>query len=118
MGYSMLNVNDLQPGGRTGMVKFIRRELGLQAFGLNSFELPPDTEGHEHDETDSGQEEVYVVLRGGGTWRIDGEDVPVREGSILRLDPESTRCPFAGPEGMTFLAIGARRGTYEPRGPF
>ena len=26
--------------------------------------------------------------------------------------------PVAGPEGMTLVAVGARRGSYEPRGPF
>ena len=37
---------------------------------------------------------------------------------FLRFDPETTRVPVAGPEGMTLLAVGARRGSYEPRGPF
>jgi len=118
MGYSIVNVDDLEPGGRSGMVKFLRRELGLEAFGLNWFELPPDAEGHEHDETGSGQEEVNVVVQGGGSWRVDGKVVPVRQGSVLRFDPETVRCPVAGADGMTFLAIGARRGSYEPRGPF
>jgi hypothetical protein len=27
------------------------------------------------------------------------------------------RAPIARPEGMTVVAIGARRGSYEPRGP-
>ena len=118
MGYSIVNVHELEAGGRAGVVRFVRRELGLEAFGLNWFELPPDAVGHEHDETGTGQEEVDVVLAGGGIWRVDGEEVPVREGSILRFDPEAVRCPVAGPDGMTFLAIGARRGSYEPRGPF
>jgi len=26
--------------------------------------------------------------------------------------------PVAGPEGMALLAVGAPRGSYEPRGPF
>ena len=51
-------------------------------------------------------------------YRIDGEEVPVRVGCILRFDPETTRVPIAGPDGMTTLAVGARRGSYEPRGPF
>jgi len=118
MGFSVVNVNELEAGGRTGMVKFVRRALDVQAFGINWFELPPGAEGHEHDEVSSEQEEVNVVVRGSGIWRVDGEEVPVREGSILRFDPEATRCPVAGPDGMTFLAIGARRGSYEPRGPF
>ena len=51
-------------------------------------------------------------------WRIDGDEVPVRVGSFVRFDPEATRCPVAGPDGMTFVSVGARRGSYEPRGPF
>jgi hypothetical protein len=49
---------------------------------------------------------------------VDGEDVPVRVGTFLRFDPGTTRCPVAGPDGMTFIAIGARPGSYEPHGPF
>ena len=64
------------------------------------------------------QEEVLVVIRGGGHWRIDGAEVPVREGSFVRIDADATRCPVAGPKGMTFVAVGARPGGYEPRGPF
>ena len=36
---------------------------------------------------------------------------------LLRFDPETTRCPVAGPEGLTLIAIGAPRGADEPRGP-
>jgi mannose-6-phosphate isomerase-like protein (cupin superfamily) len=118
MGYSVVNVDEIEPAGRSGAVRFVRRELGLEAFGINWFELQPDTEGHEHDERDSGQEEVSVVVRGSGHWRVDGEEVPVRVGSFVRFDPESTRCPVAGPDGMTFVSIGVRRGSYEARGPF
>jgi mannose-6-phosphate isomerase-like protein (cupin superfamily) len=118
MGYAVLNVDDIEAGGPGGAVRFVRRALGVEAFGINWFELPPNEHGREHDETASGQEEVSVVVRGSGHWRIDGADVPVRTGSFVRVDPEAKRCPVAGPEGMTFVAIGARRGAYEPRGPF
>lgn len=118
MGYTVVNLEDVERGGRTGAVRFVRRVLGVEAFGINWFELPPGAEGVEHDEASSGQEEVNVVIAGGGIWRVDGEEVPVREGTFVRFDPEATRCPVAGPDGMTFLAIGARRGSYEARGPF
>jgi hypothetical protein len=42
----------------------------------------------------------------------------VREGSFIRIDPESTRCPHAGPDGLSFIAMGTRPGSYEPHGPF
>jgi hypothetical protein len=61
---------------------------------------------------------VSVVVRGGGHWRVDSAEVPVRAGSFVRFDPDATRCPVAGPDGMTFVSVGARRGAYEPRGPF
>jgi quercetin dioxygenase-like cupin family protein len=118
MGYSIVNVDEVEPSGPGGAVRFVRRELGVEAFGVNWYELAPGAEGREHDESDSGQEEVNVVVKGSGHWRVDGEEVPVRAGTFLRFDPETTRCPVAGAEGMAFIAVGARRGSYEPHGPF
>jgi quercetin dioxygenase-like cupin family protein len=118
VGYSVVNVDEIEPSGPGGAVRFVRRELGVEAFGINWFELPPGAQGHEHDEAKSGQEEVSVVVRGSGHWRIDGTELPVRVGSFVRCDPEATRCPVAGPDGLTFVSIGVRRGGYEPRGPF
>jgi mannose-6-phosphate isomerase-like protein (cupin superfamily) len=118
MGYSKVNVHELEPDGSGGAVRFVRRELGVEAFGINWFELPPNFGGRMHDERESGQEEVNVIVRGSGTYAIDGVEVPVREGDVLRFDPETTRGPTSGPDGLTFVAVGARRGSYEPRGHF
>ena len=118
MGYSKVNVHDLEPAGPGGVVRFVRRELDLLAFGINWFEIPPNAEGRRHDEQDSRQEEVNVILRGSGTYLIDGEEVPIREGDVFRFDPETTRGPKAGPDGLTMVAVGAPRGSYEPRGSF
>jgi mannose-6-phosphate isomerase-like protein (cupin superfamily) len=70
--------------------------------------LPAGAAGSEHNETTTGHEEVYVVLSGEGTFTIDGEAVPVREGDYLRVDPASTRQVLAGPEGLRFIVIGAK----------
>jgi len=94
VGYSMVQVDDLPPEGPGGAVRFVRRHLGVGAFGINWFEIPPDTAGREHDEQET------------------------ERGTVMRFDPETTRVPIAGPEGMTMIAVGARRGSYEPRGPF
>jgi quercetin dioxygenase-like cupin family protein len=118
MGYSVVNVDEIEPDGPGGAVRFVRRELGALAFGINWFELGPHAEGREHDESGSGQEEVSVVIGGSGQWRVEGEEVPVRAGSFIRFDPESTRVPVAGADGLIFVSIGALRGSYEPRGPF
>jgi quercetin dioxygenase-like cupin family protein len=118
LGYSKLSIQDIEGAGPGGTFHFVRRELGVLAFGVNWIELPAGAEGGEHDESDSGQEEVNVVIAGSGAYRVDGEEVPVRTGDFLRFDSETTRCPVAGPEGLTLIAIGAPRGAYEPHGPF
>lgn len=118
MGYSKVNVHDLEPAGPGGAIRFVRRELDLLAFGINWFEISPNGDGHHHNEQESGQEEVNLIVRGSGTYVIDGEEVPIREGDVFRFDPETTRSPKAGSEGLTMVAVGAPRGSYEPRGSF
>lgn len=118
MGYTVVNVDEIEAAGPGGAVRFVRRALGVEAFGINWFELPPGAEGREHDESNSGQEEVSVVVRGSGHWRVGGSEVPVRVGTFIRFDPETSRCPVAGPDGMAFVSVGSPRGAYEPRGPF
>jgi quercetin dioxygenase-like cupin family protein len=118
VGYSVVYVDELEGGGPGGMVRFVRRELGAEAFGINWFELPPHAEGREHNESETQLEEVNVVIKGSGTYHVEGDEIPVRAGTFMRFDPETTRKPVAGPDGMTMIAVGARRGSYEPRGPF
>jgi hypothetical protein len=118
MGYSTINVDQIEGEGPGGAVRFVRRRLGVEAFGINWYEIPPNSPGREHDEADTEQEEVNVCIRGSGVYRVEGEEVPVSVGSFFRFDPGTTRQPVAGPDGMTLIAVGARRGSYEPRGPF
>ena len=118
MGYSMVHVDDLPAEGPGGAVRFVRRHLGAEAFGINWFEFAPNVSGFEHNEQETQQEEVNVIIAGSGVYRVDGEDIPVRRGSVMRFDAETKRVPIAGPEGMTIVAVGARMGSYEPRGNF
>lgn len=47
--------------------------------------------------------------------RIDGEEVELRAGRFIRVDPDSTRVPIAGDEGVEFVTFGAPlEGQYEP----
>jgi hypothetical protein len=55
MGYSVVNIAEVEGAGPGGAVKFLRRELGVRAFGVNWFELPPNAEGLRHDETESSR---------------------------------------------------------------
>ena len=99
------------------MVRKTRRALGARAFGVNYFVFPPNTDGREHDHAESSHEEVYFVVRGSGRMRIEGEEVELRPGRFIRVDPAATRMPTSGDEGLEFIAIGAPlEGGYEPPG--
>ena len=115
MSFDVVDLESLEGEGPGGMVRKVRRALGARAFGCNYFTFPPGAVGREHDHADSNQEEVYFVVRGSGTMRIDGEAVELRAGRFLRVDPASTRVPVAGPDGLEFLTVGAPlEGRYEP----
>ena len=108
--YDVVHVDELE-----GVVKKVRKALNVTAFGVNYFELPPGTDGLEHNETQTNQEEVYVYVKGSGHLRVGGEEIEVSEGMAVRVDPEVTRQPVAGADGLSWVAIGAPKdGTYKP----
>jgi mannose-6-phosphate isomerase-like protein (cupin superfamily) len=115
MGYTFVDVDSLEGEGPGGMVKKVRRQLDARAFGFNYFTLPPNVAGREHDHAEQDQEEVYFVVRGSGTMTVDGEELELRPGRFVRVDPATTRVPTAGPDGLEFVTFGAPLdGRYEP----
>lgn len=115
MGFSYVDVDTLEGEGPGGAVRKLRRAVGARAFGFNHFTLPAGVTGREHDHADTNQEEVYFVLRGGGVMRVDGEELELKPGRFLRVDPGSTRVPTAGVDGLEFVTFGAPlEGAYEP----
>ena len=107
MGYSVVDVAELEPEGPGGIVRKARRAVGARAFGFNYFVFPPNQEGREHDHTEAPQEEVYFVVRGSGRMLIDGEEVELRPGRLVRVDADSTRMPISGDDGLELLTFGA-----------
>jgi quercetin dioxygenase-like cupin family protein len=108
MTHTLLRRDDPSIESFRGVFFKIRRALGTTAFGINEIRLPPGAQGIEHDELETGHEEVYLVLDGTGTWRVDGEDVELASGDYLRVSPEATRVVIAGPDGVRFVVVAAR----------
>lgn len=108
MMYTLLRRDDPSIETFRGVFLKIRRALGTTAFGINEIRLPAGAQGIEHDESETGHEEVYLVLGGSGTWRVDGEDVPLAEGDYLRVSADATRVVVAGPDGVRFVVVAAR----------
>lgn len=97
-----------------GAVRRAAAELGVESFGMQVIDMPPQFADYpEHDHSDDGQEEVYVVLRGSAEFVIDGEVVQMDPGRIVRIEPAARRRVRPGPEGVRVLAIGGA-----PRRPY
>jgi mannose-6-phosphate isomerase-like protein (cupin superfamily) len=98
-----------------GAFKRVRAELGVESFGIQIIDLPPDFENYpEHDHSEDGQEEVYLALRGSGEIEIEGERSPMDPDHIARIGPGVKRKVWPGPDGIRLLIIGGvPGGTYE-----
>ena len=91
------------------------KALDLERSSLTHQRVPPGVRfpyGHTH----KTQEEVYVVVAGGGRMKIDDEIVELREWDAVRVPPGAWRGYEAGPEGLELLIIGAPNLGEDPRG--
>jgi mannose-6-phosphate isomerase-like protein (cupin superfamily) len=86
--------------------RFARTNLELRNSGLSSFVLEPNVQlpfGHRHGE----QEEIYLVLEGGGQCKLEDELVELGPMDAIRIAPEVARSFRSGPDGAHILAFGA-----------
>jgi quercetin dioxygenase-like cupin family protein len=86
--------------------RFARSALGGETLGLSLVKLAPGFRipfGHKH----SGQEEVYVVLRGSARVKVEDEIVQLGERDAIRFEMDTMRAVEAGPDGVEYLAFGA-----------
>jgi mannose-6-phosphate isomerase-like protein (cupin superfamily) len=105
---SKMQVARLDDIERRGRSIPVREHLGIHAFGVNAY--TPNEEGtliNEHDESGSGQEELYIVHDGSATFEIDGETVDAPVGTLVYVPPNVQR--KATGDG-TVLALGATPG--------
>ena len=94
-----------------GGFKRARAELGVESFGMQVIDMPPGFENYpEHDHSDGGQEEVYVVLRGSAEMDVDGERVQIDPDTIIRVGPAAKRKILPGDKGVRLLALGGTPG--------
>ena len=73
MGGFALKAIDEMETANDGIVKKAGAELGVESFGIQVFDFPPDFPDYpEHDHAAEGMEEIYLVLEGSADFEIDG----------------------------------------------
>jgi mannose-6-phosphate isomerase-like protein (cupin superfamily) len=112
-GYRILSLDELEPvpaPRQEAKLLPVRRSLGIRAFGANGWlgdvgerVVPP----HEED---SGNEELYVVVRGRATFTLGQDQHEAPAGTLVFVPPDTHRAAVAAEDGTIVLAVGATRG--------
>ncbi len=104
-GYSVATVGDINDfEGKT----FVKDVLKLTSMEVSFGSLPKGAAVpffHKHKQN----EEVYIILSGKGAFTLDGEDIEVKAGNVVRVAPEVNRCnKNTGEEPFTYICIQAK----------
>jgi quercetin dioxygenase-like cupin family protein len=91
----------------------IQHHFGFETFGVNAFGGDAGRSlVAEHDERESGQEELYVVVRGAVRFTLEGRAVEAPAVSFVALpDPAVRRAAVATEERTLLLAVGGLSGS-------
>jgi mannose-6-phosphate isomerase-like protein (cupin superfamily) len=110
--YTLVNlkqVEDMAPkfGLSPGLEsRFARAPLGLEKSGISYFRVAPGFRapfGHTHSE----QEEIYLLVSGSASVKLDDDVVELSEWDAVRIPPGTMRGFEGGPEGAELIAFGA-----------
>jgi uncharacterized cupin superfamily protein len=117
-GVTVATIDEMEPV-HGGLMRRARASLGVTAWGMQVFDLPPGFEhypehGHGPGESEEGQEEVYVPLAGSATLVADDDRFELRPGTWARVSPGQRRRLLPGADGLRYLALGGIPGTFEP----
>ena len=109
-GYTVKPIDEMEAIFH-GSFKRAAAELGVESFGMQVFDIPPGFSDYpEHDHSEDGQEEVYVMLRGTAELEVDGQRVTLDPEHMACVKPGTKRKLSGGAEGGRVLMIGGVAG--------
>jgi uncharacterized cupin superfamily protein len=105
--YTIKKIDDME-GIYGGAFKRARAALGVESFGMQVLDMPPNVDGQypEHDHSEDRQEEVYMPLAGACEIEIDGDRHRLEPNMMVRVAPGTKRTIRTGEEGCRILALG------------
>jgi len=118
-GYRILSLDDLERlESSDGVLTMLplRRTLGFRAYGVNGWlgKHAGDTVIEPHRET-SGQEELYVVIRGLARFTVGESEFDAVPGTLIHVPGDTFRVASAAEDDTIVLALGAKEGeAWEP----
>jgi len=102
---------DQLPALFDGVIKLARSALDIRAFGMQVIDLPPSYTTDSHDETATGQEELYVALTGDGAVDVsEWGSLALEPGRLVVVPATCARTLRSGSAGVRVLVIGGTPG--------
>ena len=122
--YRVAHIDDVpvepDPEHPTTEWKPVRRYFGIGSFGTNLARAGQagDVLTHDHDETSVGHEELFLIVSGRATYRVDGDEIDAPAGTMLYVpDPATVRGVVAREAGTVMFVVGAKPGAvFTPSG--
>ena len=110
-GYEILSLDELEPVPHHGSNLLpIREVLDYRAAGINGWSADAGGQLVPPHEEDSGNEELYVVVRGRATFTVGDETADAPAGTLIFVPPRVHRTAVAAEGGTIVVAIGGTVG--------
>jgi hypothetical protein len=110
-GYAILSLDDVETASHRGSTLIpVRHILGFRPAGVNAWIAGAGGQLIPPHEEDSGNEELYAVVRGRATFTVGDETADASAGTLVFVPPEVHRTAVAEEEGTIVFAIGGTVG--------
>jgi uncharacterized cupin superfamily protein len=91
--------------------KSVRHYFGIDGYGINAATKDAgEVLIPEHDESESGQKEIFFVHAGEVTATVNGEEVTLPAGTFIAVEPAAKRQFVAASSPTTLIVVGAPSG--------
>jgi tetratricopeptide (TPR) repeat protein len=110
-GYTILTLDEVEavPHRGSNLVP-VRHTLGFRPAGVNAWIADADGQLIPPHEEDSGNEELYAVVRGRATFTVGEEAADAPTGTLVFVPPEVFRTAVAEDDGTIIFAVGGSAG--------
>jgi mannose-6-phosphate isomerase-like protein (cupin superfamily) len=110
-GYTILTLDEVETAAHRGSSLIpVRHTLGFRPAGVNAWVADTGGQLMPPHEEDSGNEELYVVVRGRATFTVGDETADAPAGSLVFVPPQVYRAAVAEEDGTIVFVVGASVG--------
>ncbi|MFL5915405.1 MAG: TPR end-of-group domain-containing protein [Gaiellaceae bacterium] len=110
-GYTILTLDEVETAShRDSNLIPVRHALGFQPAGVNAWIADSGGQLIPPHEEDSGNEELYVVVRGRAMFTVGEERADAPAGAFVFVPPEVYRTATAEEDGTIVFAVGGTVG--------